>query len=51
MTILLQPNLIRADHLVLEALKRRLGEGADFATRSDAPGIPLDELIEDDGSI
>ena len=49
MTILLQPNLDYADELVLKALRRRYGEGADFETRSDAPGFALHELVEDDG--
>jgi hypothetical protein len=49
MTVLLLPNLAHADEIVLQALKRH-GTGADFSTRSDGPGIPLQELIEDDGS-
>ncbi|MDA0169408.1 hypothetical protein OJ998_09950 [Solirubrobacter taibaiensis] len=49
MTLLLQPNVEHADRLVLRALQRRYGEGADFATRGEAPGFPLAELVEDDG--
>jgi hypothetical protein len=50
MTVLLLPNLAHADEIVLQALKRRHGASANLSTRSDGPGIPLHELIEDDGS-
>lgn len=51
MTLLLLPNTAHADQLVLAALKRRHGAGADFSTRSDAPGFSLEDLVEDDGGI
>jgi hypothetical protein len=35
--------------IVLQALRRRHGAGADFATRGDASAFRLAELVEDDG--
>jgi hypothetical protein len=49
MTALLLPNLTHADELVLQAVKRRHGSGADFSSRLEGPGISITELIEDDG--
>src|SRR4051812_28030471 len=48
-TLLLQPNVEHADRIVLRALRRRHGDGADFATRGDASAFRLAELVEDDG--
>ena len=51
MTVLLQPNLRRADDLVLAALQRRHGPGATFQDRSTGPALRLEELVPDDAAV
>lgn len=45
----LEPNYAHADHLVLAALRRRSGPSADLDVHRGEPGLPLRDLVTDDG--